>query len=34
MEIVIAVFLGMFLIIIGGFSYYRVSKDYKEDAKK
>lgn len=34
MEIVIAIFLGTFLIILGILSYKRVSKDYEEAQKK
>lgn len=29
MEIAIAIFLGLFLVVIGFMSYYRISKDYK-----
>lgn len=29
MEIVISIFLGFFLVVIGGMAYYRINKDYK-----
>lgn len=29
MEIIIAIFLGTFLILIGGLAYFRIYKDYR-----
>lgn len=34
MEIVISIFLGVFLVFIGGISYYRINKDFAEGEKK
>ena len=33
METIIAVFLGAFLMGIGGLALFRITKDYREDAK-
>ena len=34
MELVIALFLGAFLIVIGAMSYIRISRDYKGGRRK
>lgn len=34
MELGIAIFLGAFLVAIGGLAFYRIDKDFKEGNKK
>lgn len=34
MELGIAIFLGAFLVAIGGVAFYRIGKDFKEGNKK
>lgn len=34
MELGIAIFLGAFLVAIGGVAFYRIDKDFKEGNKK
>ncbi len=34
MELGISIFVGIFLVIMGAISYYRIDKDFKEGTKK